>query len=240
LGGKGVILEVQDIHTYYGESHILQGISLKVSEGEIVLLSGRNGAGKTTTLKSIIGLVPPKSGEIKFLGERITGLPVHRISQKKISFIPEERRIIAGLTVYENLRIAALKNEDKTRLNETITRVAEIFPRLRERWHQEGTSLSGGEQQMLAIARGLVSEPVLMLIDEPSEGLMPLLVGRIAEVLKEIQNRGVTILLIEQNIEMALKISNRCYLMDEGLIQFEGTPQEIRDSEEIKRKYLAV
>jgi branched-chain amino acid transport system ATP-binding protein len=235
-----VILEVQDIHTYYGESHILQGISLKVSEGEIVLLSGRNGAGKTTTLKSIIGLVPPKSGEIKFLGERITGLPVHRISQKKISFIPEERRIIAGLTVYENLRIAALKNEDKTRLDETISRVAEIFPRLRERWHQEGTSLSGGEQQMLAIARGLVSEPVLMLIDEPSEGLMPLLVGRIAEVLKEIQNRGVTILLIEQNIEMALKISNRCYLMDEGLIQFEGTPQEIRDSEEIKRKYLAV
>jgi branched-chain amino acid transport system ATP-binding protein len=185
-------------------------------------------------------LVPPKSGEIIFLGERITGLPVHRISQKKISFIPEERRIIPGLTVYENLRIAALKNENKAKMNEIITRVAEIFPRLRERWHQEGTSLSGGEQQMLAIARGLVSEPVLMLIDEPSEGLMPLLVGRIAEVLKEIQNSGVTILLIEQNIEMALKISNRCYLMDEGLIQFEGSPQEIRDSEEIKRKYLAV
>jgi len=235
-----MILEVQNIHTYYGQSHILQGVSFQVDKGEIVLLSGRNGAGKTTTIKSILGLVPPKSGEIKFLEEKINGLPTHTITQKGISFVPEERRIIPGLTVYENLRLAMLKNKDRTKEKENLDRIAQIFPRLKDRWNQEGTSLSGGEQQMLAIARGLVSDPTLMLVDEPSEGLMPLLVERIAEVLREIQQNGVTILLVEQNIEMALEISNRCYLMDEGVIKFEGTPKEIRDNEEIQRKYLAI
>jgi branched-chain amino acid transport system ATP-binding protein len=233
-----MILEIQNVHTYYGQSHILQGISLNVNKGEIVLLSGRNGAGKTTTLKSIMGLVPPKSGTITFSGERISGVPIHVISQKGISFVPEERWIIPGLTVYENLKLAMLKNKNKSNREDIIDWVTQLFPRIRERWNQEGTCLSGGEQQMLAIMRGLVSEPILMLVDEPSEGLMPILVERIQQVLKEIQSKGVTILLVEQNVEMALEISNRCYLMDEGLIKFEGSPEVIRDNDEIKKKFL--
>jgi branched-chain amino acid transport system ATP-binding protein len=235
-----MMLEVQNIHTYYGQSHILQGVSLRVDKGEIVLLSGRNGAGKTTTIRSILGLAPPKSGEITFLGERITGSPVHIISQKGISLVPEGRRIIPGLSVYENLKLAMLRNRNRNKDPKLLDQISQIFPRLKERWQQEGTSLSGGEQQMLAIARALVSEPLLMLIDEPSEGLMPLMVEKIAEVLMDIRKNGVTILLVEQNIEMALEVSNRCYLMDEGVIKFEGTPEEIRDNEEIQRKYLAL
>ncbi len=237
-----MILEVKEIHTYYGQSHILQGVTLEVEKGEMVTLLGRNGAGKTTTLKSILGIVPPKSGEITFLGEKISGLPPHLISQMGISFVPEERRIVPGLTVYENLKLAMLKSKGMNRAKEKeiLDRVWEIFPRLRERWQQEGTSLSGGEQQMLAIARGLVSEPVLMLVDEPTEGLMPLLVQRIEEVLKEIQNDGVTILLVEQNMEMALDISQKAYVMDEGVIKYKGTAEEIRKNEEVQKKYLAI
>jgi branched-chain amino acid transport system ATP-binding protein len=235
-----MMLDVQNIHTYYGQSHILQGVSLRVKEGEIVLLSGRNGAGKTTTIRSISGLVPPKSGDVFFLGEKISGLPVHVISRKRISLVPEGRMIIPGLTVYENLKLATLKNQDKGKVKNLFERVAQIFPRLKERWTQEGTSLSGGEQQMLAIARALVSDPVLMLIDEPSEGLSPILVEKIAEVLKEIKNQGMTILLVEQNTEMALEISDRCYLMDEGVVKFEGSPGEIKGNEEIQREYLAI
>jgi branched-chain amino acid transport system ATP-binding protein len=218
----------------------LQGVSLRVDKGEIVLLSGRNGAGKTTTIRSIIGLIPPKSGEITFMGERITGIPVHLVSQKGISLVPEGRRIIPGLTVYENLKLATLKNKDKAKMEVLFEQIAQIFPRLKERWNQEGTSLSGGEQQMLAIARALVSDPVLMLIDEPSEGLSPIMVEKIADVLKEIQKKGTTILLVEQNTDMALEISSRCYLMDEGVIKFEGSPKEIKDNEEIQREYLAI
>jgi len=237
-----MILEVNEIHTYYGQSHILQGISLEVEKGEIVTLLGRNGAGKTTTLKSILGIVSPKSGIVRFLGEKISGLPPHIISQRGISFVPEERRIVPGLTVFENLKIAMLKNKDKskTKEKETLDRVMEIFPRLKERLRQEGTSLSGGEQQMLAMARGLVSNPVLMLVDEPTEGLMPLLVERIGEVLREIQKNGVTILLVEQNMEMALEISQKAYVIDEGVIKYKGLAEEIHTNEEIQRKYLAI
>jgi len=234
------MLEVRNIHTYYGQSHILQGVSLRVNEGEIVLLSGRNGAGKTTTIRSISGLVPPKSGDIFFLEEKISGLPVHVISRKRISLVPEGRMIIPGLTVFENLKLATLKNRDKAKGKDLFDRVAQIFPRLQERWTQEGTSLSGGEQQMLAIARALVADPVLMLIDEPSEGLSPILVEKIAEVLKEIRKQGMTILLVEQNTDMALEISSRCYLMDEGVIKFEGSPAEIKGNEKIQREYLAI
>ena len=234
------MLKVQNIHTYYGQSHILQGVSLQVEKGEIVLLSGRNGAGKTTTIRSIMGLVPPKSGEIHFLGERITGIPVHLVSQKGISLVPEGRKIIPGLSVFENLKLATLKNRDKVKVGELFEQIAQIFPRLKERWTQEGTSLSGGEQQMLAIARALISDPVLILIDEPSEGLSPIMVEKIAEVLKEIQKKGTTILLVEQNTDMALEIANRCYLMDEGVIKFEGSPEEIKNNEEIQREYLAI
>jgi branched-chain amino acid transport system ATP-binding protein len=234
------MLRVQNIHTYYGQSHILQGVSLRVEKGEIVLLSGRNGAGKTTTIRSIMGLVPPKSGEIHFLKERITGVPVHLVSQKGISLVPEGRKIIPGLSVFENLKLATLKNKDKIKAGELFDQIAQIFPRLKERWTQEGTSLSGGEQQMLAIARALVSDPVLILIDEPSEGLSPIMVEKIAEVLKEIQKKGTTILLVEQNTDMALEISSRCYLMDEGVVKFEGSPEEIQNNEEIQREYLAI
>jgi branched-chain amino acid transport system ATP-binding protein len=237
-----MILEVQGIHTYYGQSHILQGVSFEVEKGEIVTLLGRNGAGKTTTLKSILGIVAPRSGQITFLGEKISGLPPHVISQKGISFVPEERRIIPGLTVFENLKLAMLKNKDrsKTKEKEVLDRVMEIFPRLKDRLQQEGASLSGGEQQMLAIGRGLVSQPELMLVDEPTEGLMPILVQRIGEVLKEIQENGVTILLVEQNMEMALEISQRAYVIDEGVIKYKGTADEIRRNEEVQRKYLAI
>lgn len=235
-----MMLEVRNIHTYYDQSHILQGVSLRVNEGEIVLLSGRNGAGKTTTIRSILGLVPPRDGEIVFRGERISGLPVHAVAQKGISLVPEGRRIIPGLTVHENLKLATLKNRNSERSVELLEEVCEIFPRLKERWNQEGTSLSGGEQQMLALSRAIVQDPVLMLVDEPSEGLMPIMVEKIGEVLKEIRDRGVTIFLVEQNVEMALEISNRCYLMDEGVVKFEGTPEEVRADEEIQRKYLAI
>jgi len=237
-----MILEIQDIHTYYGQSHILQGVSIGVEKGEIVTLLGRNGAGKTTTLRSTLGLVPPRAGKIIFLDEKISGLPPHLIIQKGISFVPEERKIIPGLTVYENLKLATLKNKRRSKSGEkkVLENVAEIFPRLRERWGQEGTSLSGGEQQMLAIARGLVSEPVLMLVDEPTEGLAPLLVERIVEVLQDIQKNGVTILLVEQHMEMALEISQRAYVMDEGVIQYQGPAEEIRRNEEVQKKYLAI
>ena len=234
------MLKIQNIHTYYGQSHILQGVSLRVEKGEIVLLSGRNGAGKTTTIRSIMGLISPKLGEIFFLEERITGIPVHLVSQKGISLVPEGRKIIPGLSVFENLKLATLKNKDKARAGELFDQIARIFPRLKERWFQEGTSLSGGEQQMLAIARALVSDPVLILIDEPSEGLSPIMVEKIAEVLQGIQNKGTTILLVEQNTDMALEIANRCYLMDEGVIKFEGSPEEIKNNEEIQREYLAI
>jgi branched-chain amino acid transport system ATP-binding protein len=234
------MLDIKNIHTYYTQSHILQGVSLRVNEGEIVLLSGRNGAGKTTTLGSISGLVPPRSGDIFFLGDKISGLPVHTISQKRISLVPEGRMIIPGLTVFENLKLATLKNKDKAKVKDLIDWVVQIFPRLKERWNQEGTSLSGGEQQMLAIARALVSDPVLMLIDEPTEGLSPILVEIIALALQDIRKQGMTILLVEQNIDMALEISDRCYLMDEGAIKFEGSPAEIKGNHEIQREYLAI
>ena len=174
------------------------------------------------------------------MGEDISQSPPHVISQRGISYVPEERRIIPGLTVYENLKLAILKSKNRAKEREVLDRVCQIFPRLKERWSQLGTSMSGGEQQMLAIARALVPDPALMLIDEPSEGVMPVLVEKIRDTLKEIQSHGVTILLVEQNVEMALEISTRCYLMDEGTIKFEGTPDQIQNDEALQRKYLAV
>ncbi len=234
------MLELKEIHTYYGLSHIIQGVSLRVEKGEIVTLIGRNGAGKTTTLKSIIGLVPPRSGTIAFNGEGITHLPTHLIAQRGIAFIPEERRIIPNLTVAENLKIGMLKNRDKAKNPKLLERAFSYFPRLEERLQQKGGSLSGGEQQMLTIARGLVSDPAIMLIDEPTEGLMPLLVNQIAIILKEMNKDGVTILLVEQNVEMALSISSRGYVIDQGMIQFEGPAEELQQNREIQQRYLGV
>jgi len=234
------MLELKEIHTYYGLSHVIQGVSLTVEEGEIITLIGRNGAGKTTTLKSIIGLTPPRSGKITFHGEDITHLPTHLISQRGIAFVPEERRVIPNLTVAENLKIGMLKNKDKSKNAKLLERAFAYFPRLQERLTQRGGSLSGGEQQMLTMARGLVSDPAIMLIDEPTEGLMPLLVNQIAIILKEMNKDGVTILLVEQNVEMALAISTRGYVIDQGVIQFEGQAKELQQNREIQQRYLGV
>ena len=234
------MLELKEIHTYYGLSHVIQGVSLTVEEGEIITLIGRNGAGKTTTLKSIIGLTPPRAGTVTFQGEDITHLPTHLISQRGIAFVPEERRVIPNLTVAENLKIGMLKNKDKSKNAKLLERAFAYFPRLQERLTQRGGSLSGGEQQMLTMARGLVSDPAIMLIDEPTEGLMPLLVNQIAIILKEMNKDGVTILLVEQNVEMALAISTRGYVIDQGVIQFEGQAKELQQNREIQQRYLGV
>jgi branched-chain amino acid transport system ATP-binding protein len=235
-----MLLRVESIDTYYGLSHILQGVALEVERGEIVTLVGRNGAGKTTTLKSILGISPIRSGRIWLRETEISTLPTHIIIQRGISYVPEERRIIPGLTVRENLKLALLKSKNRDREAEMIDRVAQYFPILKERLSQQGTSLSGGEQQMLAMARGLVTDPEIMLVDEPTEGLMPLLVEMIAEIIQNINQTGVTVLLVEQNVEMALSISHRAYVIDEGRIQSSGAAKDILANEEIQRRYLTV
>jgi branched-chain amino acid transport system ATP-binding protein len=235
-----MLLKLENVNTYYGLSHILQDVSLEVDENEIVTLVGRNGAGKTTTLKSILGITPVRSGRVWFDGKDISSLATHLIIQRGISYVPEERRIFPGLSVRENIRVALLKSKNRDREEEMIERVGEYFPVLKQRLSQEGTSLSGGEQQMLAIARSLVTDPKLMLIDEPTEGLMPLLVELIAEIVLTIHREGVTVLLVEQNMEMALTISHRAYVMDEGRIQTFGPAQDILADEEIQHRYLSV
>ena len=235
-----MLLRVESIDTYYGLSHILQAVTLEVESGEIVTLVGRNGAGKTTTLKSILGITPIRSGRIWLREADISTLPTHAIIQRGISYVPEERRIIPGLTVRENLKLALLKSKNRGREDEMIDRVAQYFPVLKERLSQQGTSLSGGEQQMLAIARGLITDPEIMLVDEPTEGLMPLLVEMISEIIQNINQAGVAVLLVEQNVEMALSISHRAYIIDEGHIQCSGIAKEILADEEIQRRYLTV
>lgn len=235
-----MLLRVENIDTYYGLSHVLQGVSLEVEIGEIVTLVGRNGAGKTTTLKSILGITPIKSGYIWLRETNISALSTHTIIQRGVSYVPEERRIIPGLTVRENLKLALLKSKNRNREPEMIDRVAQYFPILKDRLNQQGMSLSGGEQQMLAIARGLVTDPDIMLVDEPTEGLMPLLVEMIAEIIQNINQTGVTVLLVEQNVEMALTISHRAYVIDEGRIQSSGTAKDILADEDIQRRYLTV
>ncbi len=235
-----MLLRIENIDTYYGLSHVLQGVSLEVESGEIVTLVGRNGAGKTTTLKSILGITPIRSGRIWLREGDISALPTHAIIQRGISYVPEERRIIPGLTVRENLKLALLKSKNRDREDEMIDRVAQYFPRLKERLSQQGTSLSGGEQQMLAIGRGLITNPDIMLVDEPTEGLMPLLVEMIAEIIQDINKTGVTVLLVEQNVEMALSVSHRAYVIDEGRIQSSGTAKDILADEDIQRRYLTV
>lgn len=223
------MLRVENVNTYYGYSHILQGVSLEVKEGEIVVLLGRNGVGKTTTMKTIMGIQPPKEGRIVFCEEDVTGLPPYKIAQKGISLIPEDRRVIPNLTVYENLRLGSLvlsKTIDRERLFETVLN---YFPRLKERLKQHGGSLSGGEQQMLTIARGLMAKPKLMLVDEPSEGLAPKIVHEIMEIIKKLQEDGVTILLVEQHVEMAMRLSEnlRAYIMEKGQIRMCGNLEEL-------------
>ena len=233
------LLAVEEIHTYYGEAHILQGVSVRVNAGEAVTLIGRNGAGKTTTLLSIMGIARPRRGTVKLAGEDITGLDSHQIAGRGIAWVPEERRVLPNLTVIENLRLGMLAgrpSDGAARIEEVL----DIFPRLRERIGQKGRFLSGGEQQMLAIARGLVARPRLMLVDEPTEGLAPLLVESLTDILKAVNGRGTTILLVEQTLEVALALSHRLYVMDQGRIQFEGTPAELRADPTIQQRFLSV
>ncbi len=234
------MIELTNIHSYYGTSHILQGIHLSVEEKEVVTLLGRNGAGKTTTLKTIMGLVSVREGNIRYLGEDISRMKPYQIARKGIAYVPEERAIFSYLSVAENLNIAQVAKGRNHGGAWTVERVFETFPRLSERKNQRGRSLSGGEQQMLAIARALMNEPRLLLLDEPSEGLAPLIVQELQAVTRKIVEEGITVLLVEQNIEMCLALANRHYLMDHGQIVYTGTNEEFKANEEIRDRYLTL
>ncbi|NLG85072.1 MAG: ABC transporter ATP-binding protein [Firmicutes bacterium] len=233
-----MILEVNDVHVYYGAIHALKGISFAVAEGEIVTLIGANGAGKSTTLKTISGLLRPRSGSIRFAGEDLTRIPAHRIVARGISQVPEGRRVFANLTVMENLELGAYCRSDATGIRKDLERVFSLFPRLAERRRQLAGSLSGGEQQMLAMARGLMSRPRLMLMDEPSMGLAPLLVQEIFRIIREINAAGTTVLLVEQNAHMALSIAHRAYVLETGRIVLSGPAEELAQDPKVKEAYL--
>jgi branched-chain amino acid transport system ATP-binding protein len=233
------LLAVDDIHTFYGEAHILQGVSLRLEEGEVVTLIGRNGAGKTTTLRSVMGIARPSRGRITLRGEDLTRRATHEIVRRGIAWVPEERRILPNLTVLENLRLGLLGRPGGAATG-ALDEVFDYFPRLRERIDQRGRFLSGGEQQMLAIARGLVARPSVMLVDEPTEGLAPIIVQTLTEILARINQRGTTLLLVEQTLEVAMTLSHRLYVMDQGRIQFEGTPGALRNDPTIQQRFLEV
>ncbi|MDK2992218.1 MAG: branched-chain amino acid transport system ATP-binding protein [Clostridiales bacterium] len=232
------MLELNDIHVFYGAIHAIQGISLTVREGEIVSLIGANGAGKSTTLNTICGLIRPKNGSITFMGNDITHLSPADIVKLGISQVPEGRRIFTNMTVLENLELGAYKRADKDGIRQDIEDVYKRFPRLKERQRQIAGTLSGGEQQMLAIGRALMARPRLLLMDEPSMGLAPILVKEIFEIIKEINNAGTTILLVEQNAHMALSIANRAYVLETGRIALEGPANELADNPQVQKAYL--
>jgi branched-chain amino acid transport system ATP-binding protein len=238
-----MLLEVQDLNTYYGTSHVLQGISLTVAQGEIVALLGRNGMGKSTTLKSIMGLVKPKSGSVIFNSRDITGYPPYKVARAGIGYVPEDRRIFPNLSVLDNLdigvkggKIADPNNPDIW----TVDRIFHHFLMLKERAQQKGRFLSGGEQQMLTIGRSLMGNPDLLLVDEPTEGLAPLLVREVRDILEGINKTGVSILLVEHNIKVAISLVNRIYLMGKAHIGFAGTVEELKAQPETREKYLEV
>jgi len=239
LGPTGVILKVDQIDTFYGQSHVLQGISLLISEGEVVSLLGRNGVGKTTTLRSIMGLTPPRSGKILLNNVDIVGKPPFQIAQMGIGYMPDDRRIFPDLTLYENLELAR-RLSSKGKVQWTFEKVYELFPVFIDLRQRKGTQLSGGEQKMLAIGRALMKNPALLLLDEPSEGLAPLVVQNLAEVIGRIRSEGVTILLADQNLKFCRKTSDRGYILEKGIVQHQGLMEEIWQNEEIVRKYLVV
>lgn len=231
-----MILELNEVHTYYGTSHVLFGISLVVNYGETVCLIGRNGAGKTTTLLSIMGLTPPRSGSIKFMEEELTGVPTERIARKGIGFVPEDRGIFADLTVKENLQVPFRTHNAEWTLDD----VYNLFPVLQQKMKCAGGELSGGEQKMLSAARALMLNPRLLLLDELAEGLSPIVLKVLIECMQKLKEKGITILLSEQNIKFALSLSERTYILEKGLIRYEGSVKEIVKDEELSRKYLTV
>jgi branched-chain amino acid transport system ATP-binding protein len=238
-----ILLEVNDLNTFYGLSHVLQGISLNIAEGELVALLGRNGMGKSTTLKSIMGLVNPQSGAIVFDGKNITGYPPYKAARAGIGYVPEERRIFPELSVLDNLFLGVKDGKMGDTGDPhiwTFERIFKHFPILKERAHQKGKFLSGGEQQMLAIGRSLMGNPQLLLVDEPTEGLAPIMVQEVRNVLADINKAGVSILLVEHNLKVALSLATRIYLMGKAHIGFGGTIQEFEDNKEVREKYLEV
>jgi branched-chain amino acid transport system ATP-binding protein len=231
------LLDVQDIHTYYGDSYVLQGVSLRVEEGQVAVLLGRNGAGKTTLFRSIMGLTPPRYGRIVFQGRDIGALPPYRIVALGIGLVPQGRRIFGSLTVRENLDVAERAGDGK---GWTVGRVLEWFPRLREREKHGGTKLSGGEQQMLAAGRGLVGNPRLLVMDEPTEGLAPVIVDQLEALIHQLKAQGVTVLLAEQRFGFGLAVADYIYVMSQGRIVHESPPEELRGNEAVKHAYLGV
>ena len=231
------MLHVADIHAYYGQSHVLQGVSLDVGKGEVVSLLGRNGSGKTTTLLTIMGYLSPAPGSITYDGVAIGGLPPYRISRMGLGFVPQERGIFPSLTVLENLTVAARKGQ---RGEWTLERVLGLFPRLRERSANRGSQLSGGEQQMLSIGRALLLNPSLLILDEPSEGLAPLIVQEIISILHEVRAGGLPILIVEQNIRAAFAVADRHYILSKGAVCFTGTTDELRGDEAMLHQHLGV
>lgn len=227
------MLEIKGIHTFYGLSHILFDVSLAVRAGQVVCLLGRNGAGKTTTLKSVMGITPPRSGRIVFKGEDITGSAPYRMARKGIGYVPDDRRIFADLTVGENLEIAARKSESGNGWDEE--RVYTLFPALGDITHRKGGLLSGGEQKMLAIARALMTNPEFLLLDEPTEGLAPVMVKKLQETIRTLKDAGFTVLLAEQNVRFTLDLSDYGYIIDNGRIRYQGTVEELTGNEEVKR-----
>ncbi len=234
------MLDLDRINAHYGGAQVLYDVSLRVEEGELVALVGSNGAGKTTTLKTISGLLRPSSGNIYFLKERISNLPPNIIAEKGISLVPEGRRLFPFLTIQENLEIGAYKREARKKVRDNIEWVYQLFPILKERRSQLAYTLSGGEQQMLAIGRALMSKPKLLLLDEPSLGLGPIVYNKIFNVLKEINGQGVTILLVEQNVQISLKLAKRAYVMENGRIILEGEGEKLLMDENLKRSYLGI
>lgn len=233
------LLSIENIEVYYGVINALKGVSFEVNEGEIVALIGANGAGKTTTLHTITGLLRPRSGKIMYDGKDITKIPAHKIVSMGMAHVPEGRRIFSELTVYDNIRLGAYTRKDKDEIEESIQNVYKKFPRLEERKKQIAGTLSGGEQQMLAMGRALMSKPKIILMDEPSMGLSPLLVNEIFDIIKEINKSGTTVLLVEQNAKKALSIANKAYVLETGKISLSGDAKELMNNDSVKKAYLS-
>ncbi|HEY5277523.1 MAG TPA: ABC transporter ATP-binding protein [Coriobacteriia bacterium] len=234
-----LVLQLKDVHTFYGAIEALKGISVDVHQGEIVTLIGANGAGKSTTLKTISGLLAPRQGEIIFMGEKISGLKVHQVAARQIVQVPEGRRIFPRMSVEENLEMGAfLRTKDAAGVKASMEHVYELFPRLKERRSQKGGTLSGGEQQMLAMGRGMMSSPKLLMLDEPSMGLAPVVVEKIFETIETLNKSGITILLVEQNAAMALSIADRGYVLETGHVALHGAGSDLLHNEQVRKTYL--
>jgi branched-chain amino acid transport system ATP-binding protein len=234
------MLEVHDLNAWYGASHILHGVSISVQQGEVVALVGRNGAGKTTTIRSIMGLMPRTSGRISYDGADLTALQAHDRYRLGLAYVPEERRIVPGLTVRENLQLGLVASRANINERDAIDEIAESFPRLKERLDQEGATMSGGEQQMLAIARAMIGKPKMILLDEPSEGIMPVLVEEMGVLFRRLRDQGVTLLLVEQNVEWALRLADRAVIVDQGEVVYESSSAALLADKAIQERYCAV